>query len=165
MLPAGAIEEEIAEDINDTKRTASFLHLHVGIDAAGIDVGSIDTHYTVMRKGWDQPCGEGNMVAVSIPSVLDPSLAPEGCHIIHAYAAGNEDWETWAEFDGSTGEDGRAAYRKSQAYQDKKAERAEILWSAIESIIPDARRRAQVAEVGTPLTHKRFNRRFEGTYV
>lgn len=44
-------------------------------------------HYTVVNR-WNDTLGEQNMIAVSLPTVLDPSLAPPGHHIIHAYAAG-----------------------------------------------------------------------------
>ena len=32
---------------------------------------------------------------VSVPSLLDPSLAPPGYHVLHAYTAGNEPYEVW----------------------------------------------------------------------
>lgn len=61
-----------------------------------------------------------------------------------------------------------AAYRKAEGYQQLKEEKAEVLWKAIERVIPDVRQRAQepgaVAIVGTPLTHRRYNQRFKGTY-
>ncbi|CAN0506868.1 unnamed protein product, partial [Laminaria digitata] len=44
-------------------------------------------HYTVVNR-WNDTVGEQNMIAVSLPTLLDPSLAPPGHHIIHAYAAG-----------------------------------------------------------------------------
>ena len=39
-----------------------------------------------------------------------------------------------------------------------------MLWRAVERHIPDARARATIATVGTPLTHRRFLRRDRGTY-
>jgi phytoene dehydrogenase-like protein len=33
-----------------------------------------------------------------MPSLLDPSLAPPGRHVIHAYTAGNEPYDIWARF-------------------------------------------------------------------
>lgn len=36
-----------------------------------------------------------NMFVVSIPTVLDPSLAPEGKHLVHIYTAGNEPYDLW----------------------------------------------------------------------
>ena len=41
---------------------------------------------------------------------------------------------------------------------------AQVLWKAIERVIPDIRQRIDVAQVGTPLTHERFLRRHRGTY-
>lgn len=43
-------------------------------------------------------------------------------------------------------------------------ERSQCLWAALEKIIPDVRLRAELALVGTPLTHERFLRRYKGTY-
>lgn len=43
-------------------------------------------------------------------------------------------------------------------------ERSQCLWAALEKIIPDVRLRAELALVGTPLTHERFLRRYRGTY-
>lgn len=115
-------------------------------------------------------------VIISIPTVFDPSLAPEGYHIVHAYTAACDSFEPWEEFIG--GENGKvgadpntaaaAAYRKAEGYQQLKDERAEVLWKAIECIIPDVRKRAKkrgaIAIVGTPLTHRRYNQRYRGTY-
>ena len=36
---------------------------------------------------------------VSIPSVLDPSLAPPGKHVIHAYTPGSEPYDIWEGLD------------------------------------------------------------------
>jgi phytoene dehydrogenase-like protein len=51
-----------------------------------------------------------------------------------------------------------------QDYEALKDERSQVLWRAVESVIPDARQRAVVALVGSPLTHERFLRRPRGTY-
>lgn len=36
------------------------------------------------------------------------------------------------------------------------------MWTALERIIPDVRKRTEVELVATPLTHEFFNRRFKG---
>jgi phytoene dehydrogenase-like protein len=54
--------------------------------------------------------------------------------------------------------------RGSEAYEQLKAERAEIMWKALERVIPDIRSRCEVTLVGTPLTHARFLRRYRGSY-
>jgi hypothetical protein len=44
----------------------------------------------------DKPYGS---IFLSIPTVLDPSLAPEGHHILHIFTtAGIEDWEVQTVF-------------------------------------------------------------------
>lgn len=40
----------------------------------------------------------------------------------------------------------------------------QVLWRAVERIIPDIRQRAELSFVGTPLTHERFLRRHRGSY-
>lgn len=54
--------------------------------------------------------------------------------------------------------------RNSKAYALRKQERAEVMWQALERIIPDIRDRTEVTLVGTPLTHARFLRRHRGSY-
>ena len=93
------------------------------------------------------------MIAVSNPCVLDPTLAPEGYIVIHAYGAGNEPYEIWDQL-----------RRNTPEYNKLKEERAQPLWRAVECIIPDVRSRVVVQMVGTPLTHERFLRRPRGTY-
>jgi phytoene dehydrogenase-like protein len=43
-------------------------------------------------------------------------------------------------------------------------ERSEVLWRSLERVIPDIRDRAELVQVGTPLTHERFLNRHRGTY-
>ena len=93
------------------------------------------------------------MVIISIPTLLDPSLAPEGKHVLHAYYAANEPYELW---------DGLK--RNSKEYKELKEKRAERLWEAVETILPDVRERVEVELVGSPLTHQRFLNRHKGTY-
>ena len=94
-----------------------------------------------------------NLVLVSIASLLDPNLAPVGCHTIHAYVPATEPYKDWLGLD-----------RKSTEYKRKKEEAAEILWQAIEKQIPDVRARVDISMIGTPLTHERFLRRDQGSY-
>jgi phytoene dehydrogenase-like protein len=62
--------------------------------------------------------------------------------------------------------------RQSDEYARQKLLRAEVMWQALERIIPDVRdrnvfageSRCDVTLVGTPLTHERFLRRHRGSY-
>jgi phytoene dehydrogenase-like protein len=152
-------DDSLLAKCDSAEMTGSFLHLHVALDAENLDLESLEAHYTVMDRGLsgesdgiDGPCGELNMIAVSNPCRLDSTLAPEGYIIVHAYGAGNEPYFLWEGMD-----------RKSEEYRKLKDERAEVLWKAIESIIPDARERTVTSLVGSPITHERFLRRPRGT--
>jgi phytoene dehydrogenase-like protein len=121
---------------------------------------------------------EQNMVIISIPTVFDPSLAQEGYHLVHAYTAACDNFDPWTKFLDAGSDGGKvghgpntraaASYAKSDGYRDLKDERAQVLWRAVERVIPDvrerARRRGSVVLVGTPLTHRRYNQRYRGTY-
>ena len=45
-----------------------------------------------------------------------------------------------------------------------KRSRCDFLWKAIERSIPDVRDRVMVEMSGSPHTHARYNRRYQGTY-
>jgi phytoene dehydrogenase-like protein len=93
------------------------------------------------------------VVLISIPSLLDRSLAPSGKHVIHAYTPGNEPYARWERLD-----------RRSAEYEELKQARSLGMWQALERVIPDVRSRCEVTLVGTPLTHERFLRRHRGSY-
>ena len=137
-----------------TPRCDSFVHLHLGIDAAGLPPASeLGIHHLVVddwTKGVD---GARNVFNISIPTTLDPSQAPEGKHTVHIYGAANEPYSRWA-----------ATERGSAEYRRMKREAADDLYRALERVIPDVRDRVEVEMVATPLTQKRFVRRHEGTY-
>jgi phytoene dehydrogenase-like protein len=140
----------------------SFIHLHAGIDASGLpEVPSADfpAQWAVIRD-WDPPTGDGvesprNIVLCSMPSLIDPSMAPSGKHVLHAYTPATEPYSWWEGLD-----------RASAEYKKKKEEAADFLWKAIEEYVPNARNRAipGTVQIGTPLTHERFLRRTRGTY-
>jgi len=153
LLPKDSDVEDIREDWQDTSMTRSYLHLHLGIDAAGLDLTKLEPHYTAMDN-WDDVTGEANMVAISNPALLDPSLCPPGKLILHLYGAGNEPYDIWE----------KAMAEGREAYEALKESRAERLWRALEEIIPDAKQRVEVSLIGSPLTHKRYLRRTAGTY-
>ena len=174
-------ETSLLEKCDGAELTGSFLHLHVALDARGLDLDRLEPHYTVMDRGLegddvvidgvpDDACGELNMIALSNPCVIDRSLSPEGYVILHAYGAGNEPYDgVWANstgFDTTAGDDGKPQETNkrysSSSYEALKSARAAPLWRAVESIIPDARERTVLALLGSPKTHERYLRRPKG---
>jgi len=127
----------------------SFMHLHLGIRADGLD--GLTGHHVVLHDGDRDLAEPGNTCMISIPTVWDASLAPDGHHAIHAYTL--EAFDRWEGLD-----------RRSEDYARLKVERSATLYRAIERVIPDLRDRLVLDLVGTPLTHARFLRRHRGTY-
>ncbi len=151
LLPEGAVSQSWLQEKQNTPECESFMHLHLGIDAS--DLPPLQCHYIVVND-WEQGVtAPQNVVVVSIPSVLDPSLAPPGKHTIHVYTPGNEPHQLW-----------QGLKRNSPEYLALKEKRSQIMWQGLERVIPDIRERTELELVGTPLTHSRFLRRHHGSY-
>lgn len=128
-----------------TPAVDSFMHLHLGIRAAGLE--NLTGHHVVVHDSNKDITEPGNTCMISIPSVWDANLAPEGHHVVHAYTL--EPYENW---------------RRDEGYLERKKERSQPLFSALEKIIPDLRDRIVLELIGTPLTHSYYLRRYQGTY-
>lgn len=128
-----------------TPAVDSFMHLHLGIRSDGLD--SVPIHHVVVHDAQADITAPGNTCMVSIPTVLDPQQAPAGYHTVHAY--------TLEPF---------AGWQKDGDYKRRKQEKSDTLFRAVEKIIPDLRSRIELELIGTPLTHSRFLRRYQGTY-
>ncbi len=126
-------------------------HTHTHTHAPGLD--DLEMHHIVVNSWQHGVDAEQNVVLISIPSVVDPSLAPPGKHTLHAYYPATEPYEPWATLE-----------RGSAAYTEYKEVRARALWDAVQRVIPDIKARVEIEMVGTPLTHKRFLRRHKGSY-
>jgi carotene isomerase len=128
-----------------TPAVDSFMHLHLGIDGRGLE--ELAVHHVVVHRR-DRPLtAPGNTCMISIPSVLDPTLAPLGKHVVHAYTL--EPWDPW---------------QRDETYGQRKQTRAQPLYQALKQVIPDICDRVDMELIGTPLTHQRFLRRYRGTY-
>lgn len=152
LIPEGALPKSFRTERQATPHCESFMHLHLGIDGAGLP-DDLECHYIVVNDWQKGVTAPQNVVAISIPSILDPALAPAGKHSIHVYTPATEPYELWKGLD-----------RRSPEYHQLKQERAEVMWKALERIIPDIRSRCEVTLVGTPLTHERFLRCDRGSY-
>ncbi|MEM9136766.1 MAG: NAD(P)/FAD-dependent oxidoreductase [Cyanobacteria bacterium P01_F01_bin.42] len=152
LIPDQAVPKAFRTRRQETPVSPSFMHLHLGIDAQDLP-GDLDCHYIVVNDWESGVTAEQNVIAVSIPSLLDPDLAPEGKHNVHVYTPATEPFELWQGLD-----------RASDEYKQLKVERSEVMWQALERIIPDIRSRCELTLTGTPLTHARYLRRHQGSY-
>lgn len=139
-LPSSHRQEQLA-----TPAVKSFMHLHLGIKAEGLE--NLTGHHVVVHDSNQDITVPGNTCMISIPSVWDKNLAPDGHYVVHAYTL--EPYEGW---------------EKNADYENKKKQRSQTLYKALEKVIPDIRQRVVLELIGTPLTHSRFLRRYQGTY-
>ncbi|KAI9122143.1 hypothetical protein K1719_006832 [Acacia pycnantha] len=130
-------------------KAPSFLSIHMGVKAEVLPPDT-DCHHFVLESDWarlEEPYGS---IFLSIPTVLDSSLAPEGRHILHIFTTSSiEDWEgiSRAEYDS-----------KKQLVADQIISRLE------NKLFPGLGASIDFMEVGTPKTHRRYLARDKGTY-
>lgn len=129
------------------RKSPSFLSLHMGVAAEVIPAHAACHH--ILLENWDHMEDSQGTLFVSIPTLLDPELAPPGHHIIHAFTP------SWvSEWQGLSTDD----------YRQKKEQAANNLIKRLEKIFPGLDLGLDYLEVGTPRTHRRFLGREDGTY-
>ena len=129
------------------KPSPSFLSLHLGIDAQIVPKG-YHCHHLLLER-WEEMEAEQGVVFVSMPTLLDPELAPAERHIVHAFTPSSmEHWQ------GLT----------PAAYLAKKQADADRLIGRLEVILPGLKGAIRHREVGTPRSHRRFLGRMGGSY-
>ncbi|MFM9073848.1 MAG: carotenoid isomerase [Cyanobium sp.] len=125
----------------------SFLSLHLGIDASVVPE-DFHCHHLLLER-WGEMEADQGVIFVSMPTLLDPTLAPAGCHILHTFTPSAIDaWQGLS----------------PTAYQAKKRADATRLIARLEAILPGLGGAIRHREVGTPRSHRRFLGRMGGTY-
>ncbi|CAN1213024.1 carotenoid isomerase [Tumidithrix helvetica PCC 7403] len=129
------------------QKSPSFLSLHLGVKSEAIPSDSA-CHHILLEDWADMQKSEGT-IFVSIPTLLDPSLAPVEHHIVHTFTPSwISDWEGLS----------------PSEYEHRKEEAAFKLIARLERIFPTLSQNLDYQEVGTPRTHRRFLGRMDGTY-
>ena len=105
-------------------------------------------HHLLLER-WEEIEAEQGTVFVSMPSLLDPSLAPEGHHIVHTFTPSS--MEAWQGL-------------SPTAYAAKKEADANRLIARLEAILPGLAGAINHREVGSPRSHRRFLGRHQGSY-
>ncbi|XAR64815.1 Prolycopene isomerase [Bertholletia excelsa] len=130
-------------------KAPSFLSIHMGVKSEVLPQDT-DCHHFVLENDWsslEEPYGS---IFLSIPTILDSSLAPQGRHILHIFTTSSmEDWKGL-----SPGE-----------YEVKKELMADNIISRLEKkLFPGLKSSIVFKEVATPKTHRRYLARVDGTY-
>ena len=152
LLQPGDVPERWRRRQAATPACASFLHWHLGL-RGGDTLAELPVHH-VWVGDWQRGIGaERNVVVLSMPSLLDPAMAPAGCQVLHGYTPANEPWELWRDLE-----------QGSAAYAALKAERCAIFHRVLDPLIPDWRERLVLELQGTPLSHRQYLRVHQGSY-
>ncbi|MBK1989253.1 carotene isomerase [Sphaerospermopsis aphanizomenoides BCCUSP55] len=147
LLPADKIPTNEKKWQQTYKKSPSFLSLHLGVKASVLPPGT-ECHH-ILLADWQNMELMAGTIFVSIPTLLDPDLAPTGYHIIHAFTPAEiADWQRL----------------KPTEYEQKKEAAAGRIIQQLEKIFPGLDAGLDYLEVGTPLTHRRFLGRTDGTY-
>ncbi|MBE9051839.1 carotene isomerase [Nostocales cyanobacterium LEGE 11386] len=129
------------------QKSPSFLSLHMGVKRSVLPDGT-ECHHIILED-WQKMAAPAGTIFVSIPTLLDPNLAPEGYHIIHAFTPHwIDDWQGLS----------------ASEYEAKKEAAAWQIIDRLEKIFPGLDAGLDYLEVGTPRTHRRFLGREDGTY-
>ncbi|NCR14726.1 MAG: carotene isomerase [Microcystis aeruginosa SX13-11] len=129
------------------QKSPSFLSLHLGVKADVLPSGS-ECHH-ILLEDWQNMEAEQGTIFVSIPTLLDPSLAPPNHHIIHTFTPS---WiDQWQKL-------------SPQEYQQKKEAAAHRLIEHLKKLFPKLDTGLDYIEIGTARTHRRFLNRIDGSY-
>ncbi|MEH2406037.1 carotenoid isomerase [Nostoc sp.] len=147
LLPAEEMPDNEKKWQENYQKSPSFLSLHIGVKESVLPAET-ECHH-ILLEDWQKMTAAEGTIFVSIPTLLDPDLAPSGYHIIHAFTP---HWiDDWQELSVSE-------------YEAKKEEAAWRIIDRLEKIFPGLDAGLDYLEVGTPRTHRRFLGREDGTY-
>lgn len=147
LLPAADMPRAEKQWQTRYKKSPSFLSIHLGVAAEVLPPGT-ECHHVILEEWGNMEKSQGT-IFVSIPTLLDPSLAPAGHHIIHTFTPSwVEEWQ---------------GLSPSEYTQHKEAA-AEKLIDRLEQIFPGLNQGLDFMEIGTPRSHRRFLGREDGTY-
>src|ERR671933_2005409 len=138
LLPAEEMPPAEKKWRNRYKKSPSFLSLHLGVEAKVLPPGT-ECHH-ILLEDWQKMEDAEGTVFVSIPTLLDPDLAPAGYHIVHTFTPSwNEDWQGLS----------------PKEYEEKKEEAAGRIIERLEKIFPGLDAGLDYMEVGTARSHRR----------
>jgi prolycopene isomerase len=147
LLPVEKIPNNEKKWQQRYQKSPSFLSLHIGVEKSVLPPGT-ECHH-ILLADWEKMAAPEGTLFVSIPTLLDPDLAPVGYHIIHAFTPHwIDDWQGLS----------------ANEYEEKKEETAGRIIHRLEQIFPGLDAGLDYLEVGTPRTHRRFLGREDGTY-
>ena len=143
LLPPDAVSDERRRWAEAQVPSNSAVVIYLGVDAAAIPEGT--RHIEALID--DLAVLEKNNCFAYIPSIDDPSVAPEGMHSMSILcSAGDWDWPRPSD-----------PRYQGEEYDRRKRELAEEVLDRLEArLFPDLRKHIRCMEIGTPSTVERF---------
>ena len=130
-------------------RAPSWFQMYLGVDERVIPRGFHVHHILVDDRQTYSDLG--GTIYFSAPTILAPSLAPPGKHIIHAFVTSEtSEWDRYE--------------RGGEAYRQAKERYADSLIARTEKILPGLSNAVELRILATPQTHERYLNRYKGSY-
>ncbi|MBM3163427.1 MAG: FAD-dependent oxidoreductase [Chlorobi bacterium] len=130
-------------------RAPSWFQMFLGVDGRVIPPG-FNVHH-VLIEDWKTYDTLGGTIYFSAPTILDPSLAPPGKHVVHAFVTSETtQWDGYA--------------RGSDTYRQAKERYADSIIARTEKILPGLAGAVELKVLATPQTHERYLNRWKGSY-
>jgi prolycopene isomerase len=129
------------------QKSPSFFSLHLGVKA-NVVPDRTECHH-ILLESWERMEAAEGTIFLSIPTLLDPDLAPANRHIFHTFTPSwISDWQNLSPHE----------------YEQQKEKTATRMIDRLETIFPGLSAGLDYQEAGTPRTHRRFLGRADGTY-
>ncbi|MBI5525134.1 MAG: NAD(P)/FAD-dependent oxidoreductase [Deltaproteobacteria bacterium] len=139
------VSDGLRKQVAYQENADSFFGVFLGVDATAVPEG-LAVH-TIVSPRYAPRWREAPPVVVSIPSLVDPSLAPAGGHAVTLISPERvHGWE------------------RNRYYEERKAAYAREKIALAERIIPGLSKAVRVMETASPLTYERFTMRPGGTF-
>ncbi|MDP3104917.1 MAG: NAD(P)/FAD-dependent oxidoreductase, partial [Candidatus Methanoperedens sp.] len=147
------LKKKFADRIRNAELSSTGIVVHLGVK---MDLEKMDLNYGTIFLDIDGtgnrflPDGKSSIrsVGISVPSLHDKNLAPEGCHSMDIIVTpAPYDFENkWFNDNG----------KRTEAYRRLKEEVADKMIKAAEVLIPGLSRNIVVKDIATPLTYERY---------
>lgn len=148
LVAAENLKPQTIEWVSSLEPTPSVIAVYIGVPET-----LIPEDFNANTVLVDEPEREpGDFISISIPSLLDPNLAPEGFHCVSIYSV--TEARTWpSPQDPNYGSGG---------YRRLKEEEAKKLLERVERLLPGVTDAAIETRIASPSTFERFTRREKG---
>jgi len=164
MLPPDAVDESYKSRLREAKVSESAFMVYLGVDIPPEDLPVNDCQHIVFipdyepRKyndiGTDPEFYDHTMIMISIPSLHDKTLAPEGKSVINLSIPGSiQSFDYWGTEDG----------KRTGTYKALKEKVTDKLIANAEKLIPGLSEKIEVKFSATPFTFNRYTLNDSGT--